>query len=121
MTIDERLEHFQLEVRQEFKRIDGRFVQVDAKIDALDARVGKLEEKVDALDAKIDGVETSLRMLIEHQSSRTDEGFAAMNRRFDDLESRHNAQHAELRDFFYNIGSNHEVRINRLEKHTGLT
>jgi hypothetical protein len=36
------------------------------------------------------------------------------------MEARNEERHAEILDFFDRVGSNHELRIQRLEKHSGL-
>lgn len=78
-SIDKRFEA----IDSRFDAIDRKFADIDKRFDSLEQRIDTLEQRFDSLEQRIDGLEKRMDRL----ELRMEEGFEAIDARFDRLVS----------------------------------
>ena len=119
-----------------FEKIDKRFEQSDKRFEQMDKRFEQMDKRFEQMDQRMDRTEEDMKMYVNmlvdeigRMETRMDHRFEKVDERFDRMDIRLNAMQHEINgcklacdtvSLLMQRVDQHESRIERLEKKSGL-
>lgn len=123
-------------IDQHFGQIDKRFERIDKRFDRMDQRMDQMDQRMDQMDQRMDRIEDDMKiyvnMLVDEMGrmeTRIDKRFQKVDERFDRMDVRLDSMQHEINGcklasetvgLLMQRVDQHETRIERLEKRSGL-
>lgn len=124
------------QIDQRFEKIDQRFEQIDRRFEQVDERFDRMDQRMDQMDQRMDRIEDDMKiyvnMLVDEMGrmeTRIDKRFQKVDERFDRMDVRLDSMQHEINGcklacetvgLLMQRVDQHETRIERLEKRSGI-
>lgn len=129
-----RIEQVEESTQVQFDKIDGRFDGLDSRIEGMDHRIGDLDTRIESMDGRIESMDKRIESMdlrigglgkrMDGMDQRFDgltnllqDHISESSRRFDILDDYADKILANVCNITDELLTNHERRLQRLEKH----